>query len=143
MQKMTVAGRLGRDAEIKTTQGGTSVCRFSVAADKKRGGEKVTTWYDVSLFGKRGEVLCAYLRKGTTICVVGDLEARTYEAKDGSTRLALGIVADDVSLLGGGQRDEQRDAEGKSGGSYDRPAPRGGDAFDGPPDDLGDGDIPF
>ncbi len=141
MQKMTVAGRLGRDAEIKTTQGGTPVCRFSVAADRKRGGEKVTTWYDVSLFGKRGEVLCQYLRKGTTVCVVGDLEARTYEAKDGSTRLALGIVADDVSLLGGGQRDEQRDAESRSGGSYDRPAPSGG--FDDAPPDDGLGDIPF
>jgi single-strand DNA-binding protein len=107
---ITIAGRLGRDAEVKSTQGGTNVCRFSVATDAKRNGEKVTTWFDVSIFGKRGEALARYLTKGTTVCVVGDLEARTFQAKDGSTKLALGVVASEVTLLGGGQRDEQRAA---------------------------------
>lgn len=110
MKVITIAGRLGRDAEVKSTQGGTNVCRFSVATDAKRNGEKVTTWFDVSIFGKRGEALARYLTKGTTVCVVGDLEARTFQAKDGSTKLALGVVASEVTLLGGGQRDEQRAA---------------------------------
>ena len=110
MKVITIAGRLGRDAEVKSTQGGTNVCRFSVATDAKRNGEKVTTWFDVTIFGKRGEALARYLTKGTTVCVVGELEARTFQAKDGSTKLALGVVASEVTLLGGGQRDEQRAA---------------------------------
>lgn len=126
MKVITIAGRLGRDAELKYTQGGTAVAKFSVATDSKRNGEKVTTWFDVSIFGKRGETVCQYLRKGTIVCVVGDLEARTYEARDGSTRTALCVVASEITLLGGGERDEQRDADGRSGGSYDRPPLRGG-----------------
>ena len=132
MKVITIAGRLGRDAEVKSTQGGTNVCRFSVATDAKRNGEKVTTWFDVSIFGKRGEALARYLTKGTTVCVVGDLEARTFQAKDGSTKLALGVVASEVTLLGGGQRDEQRAAS---------PA---GDGFgDAGSFDSGDESIPF
>ena len=132
MKVITIAGRLGRDAEVKSTQGGTNVCRVSVATDAKRNGEKVTTWFDVSIFGKRGEALARYLTKGTTVCVVGDLEARTFQAKDGSTKLALGVVASEVTLLGGGQRDEQRAAS---------PA---GDGFgDAGSFDSGDESIPF
>lgn len=132
MKQITIAGRLGKDAELRSTQGGTQVCRFSVATDSKRGGEKVTTWFDVSIFGKRGEALCSHLRKGTVVCVVGDLDARTYQ-KDGETRMALGVVASEITLLGGGERGEQRDPESRSGGSYDRP-PRS--------DDYGGGDDP-
>lgn len=130
MKQITIAGRIGKDAEIRQTQGGTAVCKFSVATDQKRNGEKVTTWFDVSIFGKRGEALGQYLRKGSSVVVAGDLDARTYQANDGSTRLALGVVASEVTLLGGGQRDEQRDAERRSDGSYDRPT-RGSDYDDG------------
>lgn len=137
MKQITIAGRIGRDAELKYTQAGAAVCRFSVATDSKRGGEKVTTWFDVSIFGKRGEALCSHLRKGTVVCVVGDLDARTYE-KNGETRMALGVVASEITLLGGGERGEQRDPESRSGGSYDR-APYSDDYGGG----GGDPDIPF
>lgn len=118
MKQITIAGRLGKDAELRSTQGGTQVCRFSVATDSKRNGEKTTTWFDVGIFGKRGEALCSHLRKGTVVCVVGDLDARTYE-KNGETRMALGVVASEITLLGGGERGE-RSPESRSGGSYDR-----------------------
>ena len=131
MKTITIAGRLGRDAEVKPTQGGTNACRFSVATDAKRNGEKTTTWFDVTIFGKRGEALSRYLTKGTTVCVVGDLEARTFQAKDGSTKLALGVVASEVTLLGGGQRDEQRAA-----------SPSGDGFGDAGSFDAGD-DVPF
>ena len=141
MKQITIAGRLGKDAELRSTQGGTQVCRFSVATDSKRGGEKVTTWFDVSIFGKRGEALCSHLRKGTVVCVVGDIDARTYE-KNGETRMALGVVASEITLLGGGERGE-RSTESRSGGSYDRPPPHGGFGDSTPDDYGGDPDLPF
>ncbi len=127
MKTITIAGRLGKDAEIKQTQGGTSVCRFSVATDQKRNGEKVTTWFDVSIFGKRGDALCQYLRKGSSVVVVGDLDARTYQDKSGATKLALGVVCSEITLLGGGEKSP----ESRSGGSYDRPGNN----------DFGGGDV--
>jgi single-strand DNA-binding protein len=126
----TIAGRLGRDAEIKTTQGGTTVCKFSVATDQRRNGEKVTTWFDVSIFGKRGEALAKYLTKGTTVCVVGDLDARLYQTKEGATKLALGVVASEVTLLGGGERSQSREPSSSPAASYDD-------------DGFGGGDVPF
>lgn len=134
MKQINIAGRIGRDAELKYTQGGAAVCRFSVATDSKRNGEKTTTWFDVSIFGKRGEALCSHLRKGTTVCVVGDLDARTYE-KNGETRMALGVVASEITLLGGGQREDRGSSSSgsSSSGSY-----AGDDGYGGV-----DPDIPF
>jgi single-strand DNA-binding protein len=131
MKTITIAGRLGGDAEMKTTNGGTEVCKFSVATDSKRSGERVTTWFDVSIFGKRGASLCQFLKKGSAVTVVGDLEARTYEARDGSTKMALGVVCSEIALLGGGKD------------SNDSPRPRRNES-DGGSDPFGsDSDIPF
>lgn len=139
MKQLTIAGRIGKDAEIRSTRDGTQVCGFTVAVSGRKKDDPAT-WFSVSIFGKRGEALAQYLRKGTAVTIVGDLTARTFEGRDGQTRIDLGVVASEVTLLGGGQRDEQRDAEGRSGGSYDRPPPRAGD---GVADDDFDPDIPF
>lgn len=126
MKTIMIGGRLGRDAELSTTYGGTSRCKFSVATDQKKNGEKVTTWFNVVIFGKRGDALAKYLTKGTVVAVVGDLEARTYQAKDGSTKLDLGVVASEVTLLGGG-REERREEKPASGGGFSDDYGGGGD----------------
>lgn len=129
MQNITIAGRLGRDAEVRSTQNGDSVCSFSVAVDYRAGKEKATNWYRVSLWGKRGEGLAQYLTKGTTVAVSGEFSTSEYEGKT-----QLNVRASEITLLGGNRDEGQREAPRSTG--------NGGGYASRPSDDLGD-DIPF
>lgn len=95
MQTIIIAGKLGRDAELRNTQGGDSVCSFSVAVDQRDGRDKSTNWWRVSLWGKRGEALAPYLLKGTSVTVTGDFALGGYEGKP-----QLNIRANGIALQG-------------------------------------------
>jgi single-strand DNA-binding protein len=98
LNRVTLVGNLGRDAEVKFTEGGQSV-----TGEKK---EK-TEWHRIVLWGKQAETLQPYLVKGKQICVEGRLETRQWE-KDGQKHYTTEIRADHVVLLGGGDgRGEQ------------------------------------
>lgn len=107
MNNLTIAGRLGSDAEQKFFGDGNSVVNFSVAVNRpKKGGEKqAALWVRVALFGKLGETLLPFLTKGSTVGVSGELNVRTYEAK-GTKQVSVELNARQVSLLGGGQAAE-------------------------------------
>lgn len=117
MQQISIAGNIGKDAELRTTQSGDKVCSFSVAVSNGKG--KDSTWYRVSIFGKRADALHQYLTKGSRVAVSGPLAASIY--KD---RVSLDVKADQISLLGGGQntnRDDNRDSQAGYGGGYGAP----------------------
>jgi single-strand DNA-binding protein len=102
MKSITIAGNIGKDAVTRQTQGGDSVTGFSVAVEERNGRDKRTLWFDVSLWGKRGDALAQYLTKGTRVAVAGDLSTREHEGKT-----YLTVRADQVTLLGGaGDRGE-------------------------------------
>ena len=106
MQTITVAGRLGRDAELRRTQSGDAVCSFTVAVDQRDGRDKSTNWWRVSLWGKRGEALAPYLLKGASVTVVGEFSLSEYEGKP-----QLNIRASEIALQGGrgdGERGEPK-----------------------------------
>ena len=104
MKSLTIAGRLGGDAEVRRTQGGDAVTSFSVAVDDRTGKEKPAVWFRCSLWGKRGESLAQYLTKASKVAVSGELSVEVYEGKT-----QLNVRAEQVTLLGGGQdRDEPR-----------------------------------
>jgi single-strand DNA-binding protein len=124
MQVMTIAGKLGRDAETRQTQAGDSVTSFTVAVDQRNGRDKTTNWYRCSLWGKRGQALASYLLKGASVTVSGEFSVSEY---DGKTQ--LNIRANDIALQGG------RTPDGSRGHAQN-------DALAGPVDDL-DSDIPF
>jgi single-strand DNA-binding protein len=130
MQIITIAGKLGRDAELRNTQNGDSVCSFSVAVDQRNGREKTTNWWRVSLWGKRGEALAQYLTKGASVSVSGSFELGEYEGKP-----QLNIRASEIALQGG-KSDSQpaQQAQGSTGNG----GPRNGFATD-----LDDDLIPF
>ena len=105
MLKLSLAGRLGRDAEVRRTQAGDAICGFAVAVERRNGQNKETVWIDCSLFGKRGEALSQYLTKGTVVAVSGDLSTREHNGKT-----YLQCRADDVTLLGGKPAGERQEA---------------------------------
>jgi single-strand DNA-binding protein len=96
MKNVTIAGRLTRDAEQRTTQSNDSVLNFSVAVDDRSQKEKATIFFDCSLWGKRGDSLRQYLGKGTSVAVSGDLATREHNGKT-----YLTVRVDTVTLLGG------------------------------------------
>ena len=96
------AGRLARDAELRTTQNGTSVCSFTIACDAGYGDKKRTEWVKVALFGKRADGLSPYLKKGTALTVQGEAKSNGW-TKDGEAKAEVEIIADKITLLGGGR----------------------------------------
>ena len=113
MLALTIAGRIGKDAETRTLQSGdTTVTGFSVAVDDRSGKEKQTLWFDVSIWGKRGAALEQYLTKGTSLTVSGSLGRREHDV-----RTYLTLRADNVTLQGGGRSDD-RDSPPQHSGGY-------------------------
>lgn len=91
-----ILGRLTREAELRDA-GDTKVCAFGVAV--KQYGEEEPTFYNVSLFGKRGEAMAEHLGKGQQVVVVGNLKIRKYEYQ-GEHRTSYEIRASDVEFAG-------------------------------------------
>jgi single-strand DNA-binding protein len=116
MKTIVIAGRLGRDAELRRTQGGDPVLSFPVAVDDGYGERKSTMWFDCSVWGKRAEALSSHLVKGMAVAVSGDLGKREH---DGKTYLTVRVS--ELTMQGGGER---QDAKPKGGGMYDRDDPR-------------------
>jgi single-strand DNA-binding protein len=100
-------GNLGRDAELRYTPSGNPVLRFSVACSTIQGSgdarQEHTDWYNVSLFGKRGEAIVQYLTKGSRVAVVGRLQHRSYTRQDGTVGCALDVTASEIDFAGSGR----------------------------------------
>lgn len=105
MNFITLTGNLGRDAENRVLQDGTSVLSFSVA-DSSPGNDKPAIWWECGLFGKRADTLAQYMRKGTKVTVVGQVTEREYQAKDGTKKKAFSVRVTDVALQGGKRDDD-------------------------------------
>jgi single-strand DNA-binding protein len=101
---VTLVGRLTRDSELKYTNSGTAVCKFSLAVNrKKRSGDQWTdevSYFDVVLWGKQGEALQQYLAKGKQVAVSGELRQNRWE-QEGQSRSKVEIIANNLQLLGG------------------------------------------
>jgi len=108
MNVYTFTGRLARDSEVRTTQGGMAICSFSVAVDFGYGDKKGTNWIRCSMFGKRAEGgLPQYLVKGAQVAVSGELKISEYTDKDGMTRTSVDVNVGDVTLIGSKQDAQQ------------------------------------
>lgn len=98
-----LAGNVGRDAETREA-GSTTVTKFSVAC--KTGKKDETQWVTCSMWDERGAKLAQYIRKGERVAIVGRVSARAYESK-GEHRVELEVRVDQLTLLGGGKREEE------------------------------------
>jgi len=133
MNNITIAGQIGRDAEIKYMPKGDPVASFSVA--DSQGKDKPTIWWNASLFGKRAESLAPYLVKGQSVTITGTVTEREWTDKDGAKRKSMDVRVNDVALQGG-KRDE---AQARPTPPQRQAASAGvGSGFD----DM-DSDIPF
>ena len=102
MNKIFLIGNVVNDPGLQSTPSGVTVCTFSVAVDRKfkdANGEKVTDFFRIQAWRQLGEVCGKHVKKGMKVGAIGELKARTYEAKDGTTRLSLDVTADEVDFM--------------------------------------------
>ena len=136
MNIFTCVARLGRDAEVRVTQGGLSICQFTGAVDAGYGDKKKTVWVRFALFGKRAEgQLPSYLTKGTQVAISGELSTNEWTDKEGNQKFALECNVQNLDLIGG--RQDQQPVQQP----VQRPAQKQ-QKFD-PMEDFDDSPIPF
>lgn len=103
LNRVILMGRLVSDPELKTTASGVSVTSFRIAVDRsyvKQGEERKADFIDIVCWRQTAEFVCRYFGKGAMIAVDGQLQSRTYQAKDGTNRYVTEVVADNVSFTG-------------------------------------------
>ena len=99
LNKAILNGRLTKAPELKQTNSGKSVCGFTIAVDRSRDREK-TDFIPIVAWGKTAEFVNQWFGKGDLITIVGRIEVRNYEDKNGNKRTATEIIAEEV-LFGG------------------------------------------
>jgi single-strand DNA-binding protein len=139
INRVVLVGNLTKDPELRTTGGGTSVCKLRIAVNTRRKDETgqwvdKPNYFDVTVWGNQAESCAQYLSKGRPVGVDGRLEWREWEASDGSgKRQAVEVVAESVQFLG---------SRGEGGGEPQFvPAGAAAESADFP--SSADDDIPF
>jgi len=112
MKTLTIAGNIGKDAVIRTTQNGEKVTGWPVAVEERGPNGKRTLWFDCTLWGRRGESLAPHLTRGSRVTVSGDFSTREH---DGKTYLTLKVY--DVKLQGDAERRQDGPSDNRSQGA--------------------------
>lgn len=150
VNKVILIGNLGADPEIRAMPSGISVGNIRIATseqwkDKESGESKERTeWHTVVAFGRLGEIMGEYLKKGSKVYIEGSLRTRKWQDKQGNDRYSTEIVATEMQMLdsrGGGeeqgrpaQRRPQRNSRQEHSHDDDQQDTGGGEFDD---------DIPF
>lgn len=146
LNRVTIAGRLARDLELRYTQSGVAVASFTLAVEgdyaDKQTGKKPVYWVDCIAWSHTAEFMSKYLsEKGRSVVLDGRIQTRAWQDKDGNKRKSTEVVADNVYF-----GDSKPVAEGSNApeqsynGSYSAPPIRG---FREIGDDETDGELPF
>ncbi|MBI9101374.1 MAG: single-stranded DNA-binding protein [Spirochaetales bacterium] len=129
---VVLVGRLTRDSELRYTNSGLAIAKFSIAVNRrKRSGEQwedEASFFDITYFGKAAEAVNQYLTKGKQIAIDGELRQNRWE-QDGQARSKVEVVANNVQLLGG--TGGAGGNGGTSSGSTGNPAYSGGNQSSG------------
>ena len=100
--KVILGGRIARDPELKTTQSGLSVTQFSIAVNRKSTKDQQapqTDFINVTAWRNTAEFITKFFRKGSSICIVGSLQIRSFTDKTGSKREVTEVVADEAYFV--------------------------------------------
>lgn len=159
VNKVTLLGHVGKDPEVRATQGRTTAANFSLATPERRkeGDEWVdhTEWHNLVAFQRTAEVVRDYVRKGSHILIEGRLQTQSWDDKEsGQKRYKTVILVSDLVLLGGGQEREKGNgasltnsntAKGEKGSGNSRSRKSGYSQRHEDYGDLGitDSDVPF
>lgn len=110
---VAIMGRLVADPELRTTTQGNSVCSFRIACDRsyaQQGQERQADFIDIVAWRQQADFVSRYFQKGSMIAIDGRLQTRNYQDKNGNSRTAVEVVANNISFAGSKRQDAQRAA---------------------------------
>lgn len=143
LNKAILMGRLVRDPELRRTQSNTAVASFTLAIDRQRDkdGNRQTDFIDCVAWGKKAEFLTRYFTKGMAVIIVGQIQSRNWEDKNGNKRTTIEVSCEDVSFGETKKNREQTSerAQMPAGGFLGEDSSGFADASD----DYDDNDVPF
>ncbi len=106
LNKVILGGRLTAKPELKQTASGVMVTSFTVAVTRRFGDKQadgtvkaVADFISVIAWRKNAELVCQYFGKGSSICIVGSIQTRSWEDKQGNKRYATEVIADEVYFV--------------------------------------------
>ncbi len=132
LNRVILMGRITAAPELKTTTSGISVTSFSLAVERsyvKQGEQRQTDFINIVCWRQQAEFVCRYFGKGSMIAIEGQLQTRTYQAKDGTNRYVTEVVADNVSFTG-----ERRDQNNSGYNNYNNGGYQPQQSFDPQPE---------
>ena len=145
--KVILGGRLTADPELKQTQSGIAVVTFSIAVNRRvsKDAAQQADFFNVTAWRSSAELVAKYFRKGSSICVVGTLQNRTWTDQQGQKRYATDIVADEIMFVDSRSEGPNADAQqGYTPDAYSTPsfssAPTSAPNFE---EVESDDDLPF
>ncbi len=149
---VALVGRLVREAELKYTQGGTAILRFSIAVNRSRKNadgswDDEVNYFDCVYFGRNAGNINQYLEKGRQVSIQGELRQSRWE-QDGQTRSRVEVFVNNLSLLSSAQGNNNGQKIFQGQGSNAKPAPvktaqNMREEYQPGPEDFQDDDIPF
>lgn len=137
MQRLIIIGNLTHDPEIRSTQTGKNVCTFTIAVNRKKVSEPQTDFFRINAWNGLADTCARFLTKGKKVAVVGELQARTYEDRQGKTRLSLDVSADEVEFLSPKEDTPKPKKDRENSDGYDHTADLAGFT------DIRSDDLPF
>ncbi len=102
MNKVILVGNLTRDPELITTNNGISLCRFSLAVQRRfagENGEREADFINIVVWRGQADNCYKYLKKGSKAGVVGSIQTRSYDGTDGTKKYSTEVVAEEVEFL--------------------------------------------
>ncbi len=134
-----VAGHLGADPEARVTPSGQKVTSLRVAVRSRRGGQDITTWWKVTIWGDRFDKMIPYLKKGSPIIAMGEMnKPEIYTNKEGQPQVSLELVATDLRFSPFGRSEKSTSDSSQTS----TPAPQQAQSAPAAPG-LSEDEIPF
>lgn len=112
MNKIILMGRLTANPEMKQTPTGTAVAVFTIAVNRRfaKDGQQQADFIRCTAWRQQAEFICKYFEKGSMICVVGNIQTRSWDGQDGKKQYSTDVVVEEV-YFAGGKKDSANQSE--------------------------------
>lgn len=129
LNKVVLAGRLTADVELKKTTNGMSVCSFTLAINRRysKEGQPQTDFINCTAWAKTAEFISGYFKKGSALCIAGNIQTRNWEDGNGQKRYATDVIVDEAYFV-----ESKNDAQGTESAGASDYYPKFGKAQDEP-----------
>ncbi len=128
MNKVFLMGRLAADPELRQSPSGVSVASFSIAVDRRfsgKDGQRQTDFIRCTAWRQTAEFICKYFKKGNMICVIGNIQNRSWDGQDGKKQYATDVIVEEAYFTG-----SKAETGSGNAGNYSRQQTNNGTAPD-------------